>query len=155
MKSIVFAGGCFWGVQEHFNKIKGVSASRSGYTGGKTQLPSYDQVCSGSTGHTEACLIHYDPLETNLIVLLENFFSIIDPTQVDQQGPDVGTQYRSGIYYYSDEDKDIINQFVDGIRIKYDREIATEIKSCSEFWEAEEYHQNYLDKNPNGHCILF
>lgn len=154
MKTIVFAGGCFWGVQNYFNQVKGVIKTRVGYTAGFTDFPSYRQVCSGETGHTEACIIHYDPNETNLRTLLKHFFNIVDPTLVDQQGPDIGSQYRSGIYYYSDDDREEIINYIDSIRDNYQSEIVTEVEQCDDFWEAEEYHHNYLEKNPDGYCHI-
>jgi len=151
---VVFAGGCFWGIQSFFKEIRGVIATRVGYTGGNIVNPSYRQICTGLTGHTEACIVHYDSSETNLVKLLEHFFSIIDPTLIDQQGPDVGSQYRTGIYYYNMKDRNIINDYIDSIRHNYEKEIVTEIKACEDFWEAEEYHQDYLEKNPEGHCHI-
>jgi len=154
MKAIVFAGGCFWGVENYFNQVKGVIKTRVGYTAGFIDFPTYRQVCSGETGHTEACIIHYNPNETNLRTLLEHFFNIVDPTLIDQQGPDIGSQYRSGIYYYCDEDREEIESYIDSIRQNYQSEIVTEVKQCDDFWEAEDYHQKYLDKNPEGYCHI-
>lgn len=154
MKSIIFAGGCFWGVQNYFNQVKGVINSRVGYTAGFIDFPTYNQVCSGKTGHTEACIVHYNSSETSLNILLEHFFNIVDPTLVDQQGPDVGSQYRSGIYYYETEVGEEIINYIKNIKDNYNSEIVTEVMECEDFWEAEEYHQNYLEKNPGGYCHI-
>ena len=154
MKSIVLAGGCFWGVQNYFNQVKGVIKTRVGYTAGFIDFPTYNQVCSGKSGHTEACIVHYDSSNTNLSIILEHFFNIVDPTLIDQQGNDVGSQYRSGIYYYYKEDFDEIMKYINKIKDNYSSKIVTEVMECDDFWEAEEYHQNYLEKNPGGYCHI-
>jgi methionine-S-sulfoxide reductase len=154
MKSIVFAGGCFWGVQHYFHMVKGVVNSKVGYTAGITEFPSYEKVCEGYTNHTEACKIEYDSNTTNLLILLDHFFNIIDPTVLNRQGMDIGTQYRTGIYYYSEEEKKIINDYIDSIRGNYSEEIVVEVAPASQFWDAEEYHQDYLINNPSGYCHI-
>jgi methionine-S-sulfoxide reductase len=154
MKSIVLAGGCFWGVQHYIKQIKGVTTTLVGYTAGETKFPTYELVCTGSTGHTEACKVDYNPEETNLNVLLDHFFFIIDPTLLNQQGMDIGTQYRTGIYYYEEEDLKIIKNYISTISSNYLDPIVVEVKPASEFWEAEEYHQEYLSKNPYGYCHI-
>jgi len=154
MKSIVFAGGCFWGVEHYFKSVPGVRGTLVGYINGNYKFPTYEMVCTGITGHTEACKIEFDTNETNLFILLEHFFFIIDPTLLNRQGMDVGTQYRTGIYYYDEEDKDLVEEYIDIIKECYHDPIVVEVSSAKEFWEAEDYHQNYLENNPNGYCHI-
>jgi methionine-S-sulfoxide reductase len=154
MKSIIFAGGCFWGVQHYLKQVKGVTKTLAGYTAGNLKFPTYELVCAGTTGHTEACKVDYDSNETNLNILLDHLFFIIDPCQLNQQGMDVGSQYRSGIYYYEEEDLKTIMSFIDSVKGNYNDPIVVEVLPASEFWEAEEYHQNYLENNPGGYCHI-
>jgi peptide-methionine (S)-S-oxide reductase len=154
MKSIIFAGGCFWGVQHYFKMVKGVVTTTVGYTQGVAQFPSYEQVCAGTTKHAEGVKVDYDPDQTHLLVLLEHFFHIVDPTTINQQGLDVGTQYRSGIYYYDEDDEKTINDYIDSIKDNYKEPIVVEVKPASDFWDAEEYHQDYLEKVKDGYCHL-
>ena len=154
MNSIVFAGGCFWGVQHYLKMVKGVTNTLVGYTAGRITFPTYQAVCSGETGHTEAVKVDYDPTKTNLLILLEHFFNIIDPTTLNRQGPDVGTQYRTGIYYYEDSDKDLIYKYIDSIKDNYSNPIVVEVAKASEFWEGEDYHQDYLETNMGGYCHI-
>jgi len=153
-KYIGFAGGCFWGVEAYFKLVRGVVATKVGYAGGYIDFPSYKAVCSGKTGHTETCLIIYDTSQTDLETLLEHFFFIIDPTELNKQGHDEGTQYRSAVFYYDIEDKPIIIDFIDSIREDYEREIVTEVLPIMKFWDAEEYHQDYLENNPGSYCHI-
>lgn len=153
-KSIIFGGGCFWGVQHYFNQVKGVLKTVVGYTGGNYKFPTYELVCREVTGHAEVCKVDYDSSKTNLNILLEHFFFIIDPTILNQQGNDIGTQYRTGIYYYDEEDFKIIQNYIDSIRNNYKYPIVVEVKPVSDFWEAEDYHQDYLDVNPGGYCHI-
>lgn len=154
MKKIVLAGGCFWGVEAYFKKINGVINTKVGYSNGHTKNPTYEEVCSSITGYAEACSIEYDENIISLKNLLKKFFKIIDPTLINRQGPDIGSQYRTGIYYYEESDLNIINSFIEEIKNNYDKKIVTEIDKVSNFYDAEEYHQNYLDKNPNGYCHI-
>jgi len=154
MKSVILAGGCFWGVQHYLKQVKGVVKTLVGYTSGTTAFPTYELVCTGMTGHTEACKIEYDSSDTHLNILMEHFFFIIDPTLLNQQGMDVGSQYRTGIYYYEEEDLKIITSYIDSIKNNYSSPIVVEVKPATEFWEAEEYHQDYLEKNPGGYCHI-
>ncbi len=154
MKSIIFGGGCFWGVQHYFKQVKGVVKTVVGYTAGELKFPTYEQVCTGQTGHTEACKVDYNQKDTNLTILLEHFFFIIDPTVLNRQGMDVGSQYRTGIYYYEAEDLKTIENYIESIKSNFSEPIVVEIKPATEFWEAEEYHQDYLDKNPEGYCHI-
>ena len=141
-KKAYFAGGCFWGTEYLFQNAEGVISSRVGYMGGRKQDPTYREVCGGSTGHTEAIEVVYDPAETTYEKLARLFFEIHDPTQVNRQGPDIGEQYRSAIFYLDKEQKQTAEKL---IRILGEKgyEIATELTPASTFWEAEEYHQDY------------
>jgi len=154
MKNIVVAGGCFWGVDAYMSKVDGVVETKVGYANGKKKDPTYDEVCTGSTGHAEACLISYDEDITSLEKILSKFWGIIDPTVLNKQGPDIGSQYRSGIYYADKNDLDIILKTRDEVQSKYDKGIVTEIESLSCFYDAEDYHQKYLQKNPGGYCHI-
>ncbi|OQA02479.1 MAG: Peptide methionine sulfoxide reductase MsrA [Planctomycetes bacterium ADurb.Bin401] len=141
----VFAGGCFWGVEHLFKNTPGVISVTSGYTGGKNQRPTYEQVCSGKTGHAEAVEIVFDPAKTNYEILTKLFFEIHDFTQSNRQGPDVGEQYRSGIFYFNDAQKKTAEKLVKFLKGKgYD--VKTEITEAATFWPAEEYHQDYYEK---------
>lgn len=154
MKKIVLAGGCFWGVQKYMDLIEGVMYTSVGYANGNTINPTYEEVCNKNTGHAEAVYIEYNETKISLTNLLEKYWTIIDPTTKDRQKMDIGTQYRTGIYYYDESDYDIILKSKDKEQEKYDKKIVTEIKTIENFYEAEEYHQKYLEKNPNGYCHL-
>lgn len=154
MKSIVVAGGCFWGVDAYMSKIHGIVETKVGYANGTKKDPTYDEVCSGNTGHAESCLISYDENVVSLEKILNKFWGIIDPIAVNRQGADVGSQYRSGIYYSDKNDLDIILITKDKIQSKYEKAIVTEIKPLSCFYDAEDYHQKYLQKNPGGYCHI-
>ena len=152
MKEIILAGGCFWGVEAYFQRLNGVEKTIVGYTDGKTENPSYKEVCSGETNHAEACKIVYDEKIISLEKILEHFFRIIDPTSLNRQGPDIGTQYRTGVFYNDLEDKKIIEKFIENKKSDYSNPIVVDVKEEERFWNAEEYHQNYLIKNPGGYC---
>ncbi len=143
----IVAAGCFWGVELAFQRIPGVVKTNVGYTDGDLMNPTYEQVCSGRTRHTEAVQIEFDPTIVKYDELLTVFFDIHDPTTRDRQGNDVGTQYRSGIYYFNDEQKNKALQIRDKFQKKYDNPIVTDIKLASRFFLAEDYHQQYLQKN--------
>ena len=154
----VFAGGCFWGVQGVFQHVKGVQQASSGYSGGNVENPYYELVSSGNTGHAESVQVVYDPAQISYGKLLMIFFAVAhDPTQKDRQGPDVGTQYRSAIFYKSEEQKKIAAAYIGQINAAkvYDRPIATELKAFSAFYQAEDYHQDYLAKHPNDPYISY
>ena len=152
MKEIILAGGCFWGVEAYFQRLNGVEKTIVGYTDGKTENPSYKEVCSGETNHAEACKILYDEKIISLEKILEHFFRIIDPTSLNRQGHDIGTQYRTGVFYNNLEDKEIIEKFIENKKSEYSNPIVVDVKEEKRFWNAEEYHQNYLIKNPGGYC---
>ncbi len=141
----VFAGGCFWGVEYHFKSVPGVISVTSGYTDGKTKKPTYEQVCTGTTGHAEAVEVVFDPNKTNYETLAKLFFEIHDSTQLNRQGPDVGEQYRSGIYYFNDEQKKTAEKLVQILKEK-GYAVKTEIKPAQTFWPAEQYHQDYYKR---------
>lgn len=154
MKEIVLAGGCFWGVEEFMSRIDGVVDTKVGYANGTVAHPSYEDVCTGTTGHAEACYVKYDENKISLKELLDKFWSVIDPTLLNRQGEDVGSQYRTGIYYIDDEDLEIIEESLKREQAKYDKPIVTEIEPLTCFYYAEEYHQRYLKKNPDGYCHI-
>ena len=154
MKEIVLAGGCFWGVEEYMSRIDGVVETIVGYANGFKENPTYEEVCTGTTGHAEACYIVFDESISSLENLLFRFWKIIEPTWLNRQGGDIGHQYRTGIYYMDKEDIPIIESTLEIEQEKYDKPIVTEIKPLTSFYEAEDYHQKYLKKNPNGYCHI-
>ncbi|MCR3758939.1 peptide-methionine (S)-S-oxide reductase MsrA [Clostridium felsineum] len=154
MKKIVFAGGCFWGVEAYFNTIEGVLNTKVGYANGDTENPTYDEVCTDKTGYAEACFLEYDSNKVKLESLLEAYFKVVDPTLENRQGHDEGTQYRTGIYYFDKDDEKVIKEYKAKEQEKYEAPIVTEILPLKNFYDAEEYHQKYLDKNPNGYCHI-
>ncbi len=154
MKEIYLAGGCFWGVEEYFSRIDGIMETEVGYANGEVENPTYEIVCRGASGFVEAVKINYDENIIDLNTVLKTFFHIIDPTLLNRQGPDIGFQYRTGIYYTNIEDKDIIENYIDSIRDNYDRKIVTEVMELENYYRAEEYHQDYLKKNPGGYCHI-
>ncbi len=154
MKSIYLAGGCFWGVEAFLQRQAGVQDTTVGYANGKTENPTYEQVCRENTGHAEAVLVEYDEQQLPLPRLLQKFWSIIDPTVLNRQGPDRGVQYRTGIYYTDAADLDLIKQSLADEQGRYQRPIVTEVEPLRNFYPAEEYHQDYLQKNPNGYCHI-
>jgi len=156
IKTAFFSAGCFWGVEDAFQKIPGVIDAVSGYSGGHTKHPTYDEVCDGHTGHAETVKIIYDPEKVSYETLLELFWKIHDPTQVNRQGQDIGSQYRSVIFYSSPEDKDASEKSKQGIEAsgKYDAPVATEIVPAEVFYEAEAHHQDYVKKTGRGVCHI-
>jgi len=147
--TVFFAGGCFWGVENAFERTSGVLEARSGYMGGTTDDPSYSEVCSGATGHTETVKVVYDTSAIEFRELAMIFFEIHDPTQLNRQGVDMGSQYRSAVFYTTDEQLTILEELV-GILRNRGYEVVTELAPAGDFWSAEEYHQNYFDKNGIG-----
>lgn len=144
-----FAGGCFWGVEASFLTVPGVLDVVSGYAGGHAERPTYEQVCGGATGHAESVEVSFDPKKVSYEILARKFFALHDPTQLNRQGPDVGEQYRSVIFYHSPEQKEIAERMKQELAPQYlPKTIATSIEPAKTFWKAEEYHQRYAEKHP-------
>ena len=151
MKKAMFGAGCFWGVEYNFSKLEGVSEVVSGYSGGKTSNPTYEQVCSNSTEHAEVVMIDYDETVISYEDLLDSFWNKHDPTTLNRQGPDIGNQYRSAIFYYDEEQKELAQKSLDEFQKKLNKKIVTEITKADTFWKAEEYHQKYFEKHNIRH----
>lgn len=143
----IFAAGCFWSVQDSFDNLNGVLKTTVGYTGGKNKNPSYEDVCSGDTGHAEAVEVLFDSEKISYEELLQTFFSIHDSTQLNRQGPDVGEQYRSAIFFTTEEQKELAKKFISKIQKENKNKIVTKLEKASTFYPAEEYHQHYNKKN--------
>lgn len=153
-RTIYLAGGCFWGLEAYFKRITGVIDAVSGYANGKTENPSYEQVCHENTGHAETIALTYHEEVLPLADVLQYFFRVIDPTSVNKQGEDSGTQYRTGIYYADPADESIIRHALAQEQKNYAAPIVVECQPLQAFYRAEEYHQDYLAKNPNGYCHI-
>jgi len=149
-----FAAGCFWGVEAKFRMIPGVEDAIVGYSGGKTENPTYKEVCTDKTGHAEVVQVTFDPRKVSYETLVEAFWHMHDPTQMNRQGPDYGTQYRTAIFYHSPEQKAIAEKSKAALNAsrKFGKPIATEITPAGPFWKAEEYHQKYLEKRGAASC---
>lgn len=154
LRDIYFAGGCFWGVGEYFSRVPGVQAVTVGYANGAKANPTYEEVCSGKTGHAETAHIRYDPKAVSLRTLAEQFFKIIDPVSVNRQGNDRGSQYRTGMYYVDETDRVILASVLSAVQQKVARPLAVELLPLRRYDLAEEDHQNYLKKNPGGYCHI-
>ena len=154
LREMYFAGGCFWGVEEYFSRIPGVSDVTVGYANGEKENPTYQEVCSGRTGHAETARVLYDPKTVGLQTLAEQFFKIINPVSVNRQGNDVGSQYRTGLYYVNDEDEKVLASVMAEVSKKYGKPLAVELTPLKNYYPAEEYHQDYLKKNPGGYCHI-
>lgn len=152
--TIYLAGGCFWGTEHFLKQINGVIDTQVGFANGRTANPSYRDVCDKNTGHAETVKVTFNPEVLSLSTLLRIFFKAIDPTSVNRQGNDTGTQYRTGIYYEDEKDLSIIKQTVDELAKQYSKPLAIEVLPLSNYYTAEEYHQDYLDKNIGGYCHL-
>ena len=153
LEKATFAAGCFWGIEYKFSQIEGVINATSGYTDGEKENPNYKEVCTDTTGHAEAVLIEFDNEIISYEALLDAFWGMHDPTQLNKQGPDVGSQYRSAIFYHSeDQHKQALVSCKDA-QSRFDKEIVTQIKAARKFWPAEEYHQKYFIKN-GGSCAI-
>lgn len=150
MQKALFAAGCFWGVQFYFDQVPGVIETVVGYTGGHTQQPTYEEVCSHTTGHAEATLITFDPEQTTYETLVRQFFRMHDPTQLNRQGPDIGDQYRSAIFYFDESQQQIAQQVRDELAESH--QIVTQIVPAGQFYEAEPYHQKYTQRTGRGMC---
>ncbi len=156
MEKATFGAGCFWGVEETFRKLKGVTSTAVGYAGGNKENPGYEDVCSDETGHAEVVQLEFDPSQINYDQLLDVFWSNHNPTTLNQQGPDVGTQYRSVIFYHSPEQRaaaETSKRKISESR-KFNRPVVTRIEPAPKFWRAEEYHQRYLEKRGQSHCAI-
>ena len=153
-KEIYLAGGCFWGLQKYLSLIPGVLNTEAGYANGRIPNPSYEDVCTGSTGFAETVRVEYDAETIGLTEILDLFYKVIDPTSVNKQGADIGEQYRTGIYYEDDTEHPIISGSLTLLGESLDKPVAIEIKKLENFYPAEAYHQEYLDKNPGGYCHI-
>jgi peptide-methionine (S)-S-oxide reductase len=155
-KKAVFAAGCFWGVESTFQQMDGVKSTTVGYIGGKVKNPSYEIVCTGLTGHAEAVEVEYNPNVISFEKLLDTFFELHDPTTLNRQGPDIGTQYRSAAYFSNDEEKHLIESKISLLNEsgKFNSRIVTEIEEITEFYNAEDYHQDYYKKRGIDGCAI-
>jgi peptide-methionine (S)-S-oxide reductase len=156
LQTIVLGGGCFWCTEAVFKEVRGVTDVESGYSNGEAERPSYEEVCTGRTGHNEVVKLTYDPAQVSLRQLLEIFFVVHDPTQLNRQGNDVGTQYRSGIYYTTPEQKQEAEDMIRSMSQDklFGRPVVTEVLPMTNYWPAEDYHQDFFEKNPTqGYCL--
>lgn len=153
-KEIYLAGGCFWGLEKYMSLIDGVTNTEVGYANGLTMNPTYEDVVRNNTGHAETVKITYDPNKISLTDLLKLFYRVIDPISINRQGNDIGTQYRTGIYYINSEDQSIIDASLNRLQEGYSERLAIEVMELDNYYSAEEYHQMYLDKNPGGYCHI-
>lgn len=156
MEKATFAAGCFWGVEARFQQLPGVIATAVGYEGGALASPTYQQVCTDRTGHAEAVDIDFDPSKISYQTLLDEFFSLHDPTQLNRQGPDWGSQYRSAVFYHSPEQEKTANETIARLTAekKFSKPIVTQVVPAETFWRAEEYHQKYLEKRGQVSCHI-
>jgi peptide-methionine (S)-S-oxide reductase len=156
MEKAIFAAGCFWGVEAAFRQVKGVKSTQVGYTGGAVANPSYELVCTGRTGHAEAVEVTFDPAQVSYEELLNVFWDSHDPTTLNRQGPDIGAQYRSGVFFLTPEQEQSARASKEQLQKsgKYSREIVTEITKATEFYSAEDYHQQYFEKRGISHCSI-
>jgi peptide-methionine (S)-S-oxide reductase len=155
-QTIVLGGGCFWCTEAVYKEVRGVTDVESGYSNGETPNPNYEQVCTGRTGHSEVVKLTYDPDQVSTRQILEILFAVHDPTQLNRQGNDVGTQYRSGIYYTTPEQKQVAEELVREMERDrlFDAPIVTEVQPLANYWPAEPYHQDFFEKNPHqGYCL--
>lgn len=155
LKKASFAAGCFWGVEEAFRNLKGVKSTTVGYMGGDFKNPTYEDVCTGETGHAETLEVVYDPSVISYNELLAVFWNNHDPTTTDRQGPDIGSQYRSVIFYYDDQQKQQATESKDKVQKRFNRDIVTQIVPATAFYMAEDYHQQYLAKRGRKTCGFF
>ena len=153
-KVIYLAGGCFWGTEHFIKQIQGVISTETGFANGHTENPTYKEVYTDTTGYTETVKVEYDADVADLRFLLELYFKAIDPTSLNKQGEDEGTRYRTGIYYTNDADLPTIKQVFNEVAQQYDKPLAVEVLPLQNYYPADEYHQDYLDKHPDGYCHL-
>jgi methionine-S-sulfoxide reductase len=154
IQKAIFAAGCFWGVQFYFDQVPGVIKTTVGYAGGHTENPTYEEVCTHTTGHAEAVLVEFDPEKVSYEALVRQFFHMHDPTQLNRQGSDVGDSYRSAIFYFNDQQRQIAEDVHDKVRPKFKKPIVTQIVPATEFYEAEDYHQKYAERTGRGMCHI-
>jgi len=154
MEQAIFAAGCFWGVQFYFDQVPGVIETTVGYTGGHVDHPTYEQVCTHSTGHAEAVLIKFDPKIISYETLVKQFFRMHDPTQLNRQGPDIGDNYRSAVFYFDANQKNVLEMVESEIQAKFDRPVVTQIAKANTFYPAEDYHQKYAERTGRGMCHI-
>lgn len=154
LQTIYLAGGCFWGVEKYLSVIPGVISTEVGYANGSTFAPSYQDVCYNHTGHAETVKVDYDPTRISLAFLLERFYEAIDPVSLNRQGFDIGTQYRTGIYFTSEVDEAVILASIRQLQERYEKPVAIEVLPLENFYPAEEEHQKYLEKHPGGYCHI-
>lgn len=154
MKEIYFAGGCFWGTEHYFKQINGVISTEVGYANGNTLEPTYEEVYTDTTGYAECVKVVYNPSDISLEYLVELFFRSIDPLSLNRQGNDCGTRYRTGVYYVDNKDFTRIKSIFDAVEKSIGESLVVELEPLKSFYSAEEYHQDYLDKNPNGYCHI-
>ena len=154
LQKATLAAGCFWGVQYYFDQVPGVIKSTVGYTGGNTENPTYEQVCGHKTGHAEAVELQYDPELINFDTLLKHFFHMHDPTQLNRQGPDVGDQYRSAIFYHDESQKIVAEIVIKNSAKNFKKPIVTSLEQAATFYPAEEYHQKYTENTGHGMCHI-
>lgn len=153
-KEIYLAGGCFWGTEKYLQNIPGIVSTEVGYANGNTENPTYEEVCNHNTGHAETVKVEYDDEVIGLPYILELYYDVINPVSVNRQGGDVGSQYRTGIYYTKDQDAPVIEESIEKLQKQYKETIAIERVPLRNYYKAEEYHQKYLDKNPGGYCHI-
>lgn len=154
MTTATFAAGCFWGVETAFRQVPGVTGTTVGYSGGHTENPTYQDVCTDTTGHAEVVRVEFDPSQVSYEQLLDVFWKAHNPTTLNRQGPDVGSQYRSAIFFHSPEQEQQARASLEQAQSRFDRPIVTEITAAGSFYRAEEYHQQYLEKRGMGTCHL-
>jgi methionine-S-sulfoxide reductase len=152
VQKAIFAAGCFWGVQYYFDQVPGVTDTTAGYSGGHTENPTYEDVCYRDTGHAEAVLVEFDPAKVSHEALVQHFFRLHDPTQLNRQGPDIGSQYRSAIFYCNKAQKETAEQVKTAVQTQYQNPVVTEIVSAGPFYPAEDYHQKYTERTGRGMC---
>lgn len=153
-KEIYLAGGCFWGTEQYLKNIKGIIETEVGYANGTTENPTYEEVCHHNTGHTETVKVIYDEILISLSYILELYYEVINPISINRQGGDIGSQYRTGIYFTDPQDEVVIQKSILELQKKHKEKIAIEVKPLLNYYRAEQYHQKYLDNNPNGYCHI-
>jgi peptide methionine sulfoxide reductase msrA/msrB len=154
MQQAIYAAGCFWGVQFYFDQIPGVMNTTAGYTGGTLENPTYEDVCSHTTGHAEAVLVEFDESKVDFETLTRHFFRMHDPTQLNRQGPDIGDSYRSAIFYVTDDQKAVAEKVRDELQKTSEQPIVTQIEEAGPFYEAEAYHQKFAERTGRGMCHI-